>query len=145
MRGDHYASLDVTNVLRSRSQSQRKGITALLAIRKRLARYMKNCIGLLGLLLQHLDRFGGGHDKQFDPVTQGLAFYFLHYGQSAVCTAADDELAAFPGNLFFHREGCVTELLAKFLRWLFLAFANFAAINDDIVFVHGAVDLNGAE
>ena len=39
----------------------------------------------------------------------------------------------------------MAELLLKFLGWFFLSFADFAAINDDIVLVRAAVDLDGAE
>jgi hypothetical protein len=106
---------------------------------------MKNCIGVLGLSLQHFDSFGGGQDKQFDLLARGVALDFPHYGQSAVGTAADDELPAFPRNLFFYRERRVAKLLLKFLGWLLLALTNFAAVNDNIVFVNGAVDLDGAE
>ena len=63
----------------------------------------------------------------------GFALDFTHHGQAAVRTASYDEPAAFPGNLFFYGERCVAELLLKFLGRLFLAFSNFAAINDDIV------------
>src|ERR1700758_5437375 len=37
------------------------------------------------------------------------------------------------------------ELFSKFLRRLFLALADFAAINDDIMFVRAAIDLDGTE
>src|SRR5215471_1881997 len=43
------------------------------------------------------------------------------------------------------RERCVAELFSKFLRRLFLALADFAAINDDIMFVRAAVDPDGTE
>jgi hypothetical protein len=88
--------------------------------------------------------FVGGQNKQFDFVTFRFVLYFLHQGQSAVCTAADDELVASPGDSLFYRERCV-ELLLKFLGRFLLTFANFAAINDDIVLAHGPVDLDGAE
>ncbi len=39
----------------------------------------------------------------------------------------------------------MAELVAELLGGFFLAFTNFAAIDDDIVLVHGAVNLNGAE
>jgi hypothetical protein len=39
----------------------------------------------------------------------------------------------------------VGELLSKFLRRFFLALADFATINDDIVFVRAAVDPDGAK
>ena len=55
------------------------------------------------------------------------------------------ELVALPGDFLVYRERRLDKLLSKFLGGLFLALADFAAINDDIVFVSAAVDLNGAE
>jgi hypothetical protein len=106
---------------------------------------VKNCVGVFGLPLQHLDCFDGGQNKQFDFVTLRFAVYFLHQGQSAVCTNADDELAASAGDFLFYREWRVAELLAKLLGEFFLAPADSAAIDDDIVFVRVAIDLNGGE
>src|SRR5207302_10822951 len=111
----------------------------------RSARDVKNCIGVFGFSLQQLDRFDRGKNKQFDFVTLGFALYVLHDGQSAVCTTADDELVALPGYVLVNRERRVAELLSKFLGGFFLAFADFAAINDDIVFVGAAIDLDGAK
>jgi hypothetical protein len=85
-----------------------------------LARHVKNCIGVFGLSLQHLDGFVGGQNKQFDFVTLGFALCFLHHWQSAVCTAADDELAASPGDFRFYRERRVAELFLEFLDGCFL-------------------------
>jgi hypothetical protein len=44
-----------------------------------------------------------------------------------------------------YRKRSVAELLSKFLRRLFLALADFAAINDDIMFVRAAVNLDGTK
>jgi len=82
---------------------------------------VKNCIRVFGFWLQYLDGFGGRQDNQSDLVVRGLALDFPHHGQSAVRTTADDELTAFPGNLFFYRKRSVAELLSKFLGWLLLA------------------------
>ena len=110
-----------------------------------LARDVKNRVRVFGFALQHLDCVDGGQDKQFDFVTLGFALYSLHDGQSTVCTTADDELMALPGDLLFYRKRRVTELFTKFLRRLFLALADFAAINDDIMFVRAAIDPDGTE
>ena len=91
-----------------------------------LARDVKNRVRVFGFALQHLDCVDGGQDKQFDFVTLGFALYSLHDGQSTVCTTADDELVALPGDFFFYRERRVAELFSKFLRRLFLALADFA-------------------
>src|ERR1700756_2202016 len=69
-----------------------------------LARDMKNRVRVFGFGLQHLDCVDGGQDKQFDFVTLGFALYFLHDGQSTVCSTADNELVALPGDFFFYRE-----------------------------------------
>jgi hypothetical protein len=62
---------------------------------------MKNGVSAFGLSLQHLDCLGRVENNQFDLVTLGFTLYFLHDRQSAVCTTADDELVASPGNFFF--------------------------------------------
>jgi len=110
-----------------------------------LARDVKNRVRVFGFALQHLDRVDGRQDKQFDFVPLGFALYSLHDGQSTVCTTADDELVALPGDFLFYRERRVAELFSKFLRRFFLALTDFAAINDDIVFVRAAVDPDGAK
>jgi hypothetical protein len=44
-----------------------------------------------------------------------------------------------------YRKRSVAELLSKFLRRLFLALADFAAINDDIMFVRAAINRDGTK
>jgi len=105
---------------------------------------VKNCIRVFGFLLQDFDGFGGGQDKQSDLMVLGLALDFTHHGQLPVRTTTDDKLTAFPWNVFLNRKRSVAEPLLEFLGWLLLALANLAAINDDIVSVNGAVDLDGA-
>jgi hypothetical protein len=85
------------------------------------ARHVKNCVGVFGFSPQHVDGLGRGQNEQFDFVTLGFTPHFLHDGQSTVCTTADDELVASPGDLLFYRERRVAELLAKFLGRFFLA------------------------
>jgi len=106
---------------------------------------VKNRVRVFGPALQHLDCVDGGQDKQFDFLTLGFAQYSLHDGQSTVCTSADDNLAASPGDFLFYRERSAVELFSKFLRRLFLALADFTSINDDIMFVRAAIDLDGTE
>src|SRR5262252_7214974 len=110
-----------------------------------LARHVKNCIGVFGFSIQHLDGFGGGQDKQFDLVARGLALDFPHYRQSAVRTAADDELTAFPRNLFFDRRRGVSGLLFQSHGRPLLAFAKITADNYYSLFVKSAADQDGAE
>ena len=98
---------------------------------------MKNRVRVFGFALQHLDRVDGGQNKQLDFVPLGFALYSLHDGQSTVCTTADDELVALPGNFLFYRERHVAELFSKFLRRLFLALADLAAINDSFGILAG--------
>jgi hypothetical protein len=82
---------------------------------------------------------------QLDLAALGLLFDFFHYWKPAVRAGADDEPLTFPRDLFLNRQWGMAELLTEFLGGLFLAFANFAAINDDIVLLGAAVNLNGAE
>jgi len=50
-----------------------------------------------------------------------------------------------PGDFLFYRERRVAELFSKFLGRFFLALADFTAIDDDIVLVRAAIDLDGTE
>jgi hypothetical protein len=75
----------------------------------------------------------------------GFAFHFLHDWQTAMGSGADDEPLAFPGDLFFEGQGRVAELIAEFLGRGFLAFADFSAVDDNVVLVGAVVDLDSAE
>jgi hypothetical protein len=67
---------------------------------------------------------------QFYFVTLGLASHFLHHRQSAVCTSANDELAAFPRYVFFNGKWRVPKLVAELLGYFSLAFGDLAAVLD---------------
>src|SRR6266480_5073521 len=96
-------------------------------------------------MLQSLDGLGGRQDQQFNCATLSLLLDFFHYWQPAVRAGSDHKSLTFPGYFFLNRQWRVAELLAEFFGWLLLAFANFAAINDDIVLVRIALDLDRPE
>src|SRR5438876_11939227 len=70
-------------------------------------------------------------------------FDFFHHWKPALRAGSDHEALTFPGYLFLDGQRRVAELLAEFLGGFFLAFADFAAINYDIVLIGAAVDLDG--
>src|SRR5215472_17580424 len=145
MRGDHWLLECPQTYPRFVAVSMQQLVQQRLEGQTYLTRHVKNCIGVFRSLLQHLDGLFGGQDEQPDFVTRGFALDFPHHGQASVGSAAHDELTAFPGNLFFYRERRMAELFLKFLGRFLLTFANFAAINNHIVLVWGAIDANGTE
>src|SRR5207302_9489907 len=80
------------------------------------------------ILLDELDGLAGRGDEQLYLAAFCLAFYFFHHWQPTVRRSPDHEPPTSPRNLFFDGERCVPNLLAKSLRRLFLAFANFPAV-----------------
>src|SRR5438876_9555454 len=72
-------------------------------------------------------------------------FDFFHHWKPAVRPGSDHEALTFPGYLFLDGQRRVAELIAELLGGFLLAFADFTAINYDIVLVRAAVNLNGAE
>ena len=98
-----------------------------------------------GLFFYEAERFAGRYDDQFDVTALGFALHFLHHGQLTVRSCADHEKLALPGDLFFDGQGRVSELVAESLGRCFLSFADFSAVDYDVVHVGAVVDLEGAE
>src|SRR5262249_51992550 len=84
-------------------------------------------------------------NDQFDPSLLGCALHLVHDGESAGESVADDELPALPGNLLFHGDRRVAELVAEFLGGLLLPFLDLAPIDDHVMLVRLAVDLDRAK
>src|SRR5215472_3570194 len=107
---------------------------------------MQNGVGAVrGCLVQAFEGFRGGENDQFDPPLLGCALRRIHDGERARESVADDQLVALPGNLLFNGERRVAELVAEFLREFLLPFLDLAPIDDDVVLVRLAVDLDRAE
>lgn len=106
---------------------------------------MQNRVGLPGSPVEHRDRLRGRQNNQLDLPAFGLMPYFGRHRQLPMRARADDQLAAFPGDLLQQRQGRVAERVAEFLGRLLVAFPHLAAINDDIVLVGARVNLDRAE
>ncbi len=107
---------------------------------------MNDGIGIVsGFLAQAFKGFRGGQNDQFDPSLLGLALHRVHDGEGAMESVADDTLSAFPGNLLFNGERRVAEFVAEFLGGFFLPFLNLSLIDDHVVLLRLAVDLDRAE
>src|SRR5215472_1477654 len=111
----------------------------------RSTRHVEDGVGVLRVLLQHFEGFERRQDEQFNLAVLGLALHFFHYRQSAIGAGADDELTAFPRYLLVNGQGRVSKVVAEFLGPLFLAFAYFPAVNEDVMRVSVAIDLEGAK
>ena len=101
--------------------------------------------GVSGCLLQAFEGFRGRENDQFEPSLLGFALHRVHDGERACESIADDQLAALPRNLLFNGERRVAELVAEFLGGFLLPFRDLAPIDDYIVLVRLAVDLDRAE
>src|SRR5262245_20940145 len=110
----------------------------------RLARHVQNRVRFVGILFQLFDGFGRWKDDQRDLPAFRFAFHVVHHGQST-SSSADDQTTTFPWNLFFDRNRCVSELVAKFLRRLLLTLTHVSAVDHYVVFVGHTVDSDGTK
>ena len=107
---------------------------------------MQDGVGVVsGFLLQTFEGFRGRENDQLDPSFPGFALHRVHDGERARESIADDQLAALPGNLLFSGERGVAEFVAEFLGEFLLPFLDLSPIDDHVVRVRLAVDLNRAE
>jgi Carbon-nitrogen hydrolase len=107
---------------------------------------MQDGVGLVsGFLVQAFEGLRGGQNDEFDPSLLGLALHRVHDGQGAGESGADEKLSALPGNLLFNGERRVAEFIAEFLGGLLLPFLDLSPIDDHVVHVSLAVNLDRAE
>src|SRR5579864_2324599 len=97
-------------------------------------------IGCFGVLLEQLDSLRSRQQHELDLAAFGFVLHLFHHRQSAVCPGADDELATFPRDLFLYCKRGVAGSVTKLLGWSFLPFADFTAINDDVILAGRTVD-----
>src|SRR5262245_60174972 len=98
-----------------------------------------------GFLVQALEGFRGGQNDQFDSSLVSFTLHIVHNGKGAVESVANDQLTALPGNLLFGGERGVAEFAAIFSGGFLLPFLDLSPIDDHVVLVRLAVDLNRAE
>ena len=111
-----------------------------------LARDVQNGVGFAsGFLVQAFEGFRGGQNDQFDSSLVSFTLHIVHDGKGAVESVADDKLSALPGNFLFHGDGRVAEFVAEFLGEFLLPFLDLAPIDDYVMLVRLAVDLDRAE
>ena len=111
-----------------------------------LASDMQNGVGVAsGFLVQAFEGFRGGQNDQFDSSLVSFTLHIVHNGKGAVESVANDQLTALPGNLLFGGERGVAEFPAIFSGGLLLPFLDLSPIDDHVVLVRLAVDLNRAE
>src|SRR4029453_16987942 len=103
------------------------------------ARHVQDGVRFLRSLFQRLDGFGGWEDEQCELAASGLAAHILHHRQRSR-PGADDQSAALPGDLLFHRNRCVSELIAEFLRGLLLPLSHLPAVDHHVVLIGHTVD-----
>src|SRR4029453_2905523 len=103
------------------------------------ARHVEDGVRFLRMLFQRLDGFGGWEVEQCDLAASGLAPHIVHPRQRSR-PGADDQPAALPGDLLFHSNRCVSELIAEFLRGLLLPLSHLPAVDHHVVLIGHAVD-----
>src|SRR5262249_38244345 len=102
---------------------------------------VQNGVRVRGAILEDLHRFRGGAHDQLDAALLRFRLDFLHDRQMAEHARADHQALALPRNLFLGRYGSVPELFAKLPRLFLAAPAQSAAIQDDVLGVLLAVNL----
>jgi hypothetical protein len=105
---------------------------------------VENCVGTFGALPQSLDGFCGRKYQQFTLRRWASCLTPSITGSLPYAPMPMTSCLQFQGIFPWWTVG-VAELLTEFPGGLFLVFANLAAINDDIVLIRTAVNLNGAE
>src|SRR5262249_8941984 len=90
-------------------------------------------IRIMRSLLQRLDGLRGREDHELELAPSRLVPDLIHDRQVAIGPGADDQVTAFPWNLFCRGYRCVSESVSKLLRGLLLAFADLAVVDDHIV------------
>src|SRR6516225_5644010 len=113
----------------------------LRGVQKSSTRDVQDGVGVVGVLLERVYGLGRGKNEQLDLAALGFEFHVLHYREATMCPGADHQPLAFPRDVLFDRQRRVSELVAKLLGRLLLAFADFAAINYHIIIVGGPVDM----
>src|ERR1017187_6962204 len=110
----------------------------------RSAGYVQDRVDSVRVLLQYLDCLSRRQHEQLDAAALGFLFHFFHDRQGAG-SGADHQLPAFPGDLFFDRERCVAEGVAKLFGCLLLALPDLAAVDEHVMFVGDAIDADRTE
>src|SRR5713226_3661145 len=103
---------------------------------------MENGICFLRFLDKCLESLVGKENQQFNFSGPSLAFHLGHHRKRAISSRADYEAFALPGISSSTDTGAVSELLAEFLRGLFPALANLAAVDNHIMFETNAINFD---
>jgi hypothetical protein len=110
-----------------------------------LARQVKHSVGIFEPFPQLSDSLLGWQKQQLDFAALRLVFEFLHHWKPAVRAGSNHKPSASPGDRFFDRQWRMAELLMELLGRFLVSFANQTAIDDDVVFVSPAINLDGAK
>src|SRR3974390_2607191 len=102
---------------------------------------MENGIGVFGALIQKRHGFFGWEDAQFNFAPLSLTFDLIHDWQSSLARA-DHQATAFPRDLLFQRERCVSEGFAELLGSSLLPFPHLASVDHHVIAVLNAIDPN---
>jgi len=100
---------------------------------------MQNRVRPFRVLLQDLDSFGGRQYLELDFTTMSLAVHLFHHRQRSG-PGADHKSPTLPRYLLFNRERCMPKPVAEPSGWLFLALAEAASVDHDIVLVSRSVN-----
>jgi hypothetical protein len=87
----------------------------------------------------------GRYDHQFDLPPRRFLMHVRHHRQPAVPARADDQPPAAPGQVFPERQRSVTIRRAVGFGRFLDPLADFTAVDDDVVVLPPAVDLDRAE
>jgi hypothetical protein len=105
---------------------------------------VQNRVRPFRVLLQDLDSFVRRQYLDLDFPAMSLAVYLFHYRQRSG-PGADHKSPTLPGYLLFNRERCMPKPCTEPSGWLFLALADAASVDHDVVLVSPSVNTDRAK
>src|SRR5258708_7356295 len=81
---------------------------------------------------------------ELDFPAMSLAVHLFHYRQLPG-SGPDHKSSALPGNLLLYRERCMPKLVTEPFGRFFLALADAATVNHDVIFVSRSVNADRAK
>src|SRR6266581_1876572 len=148
MRSPHYQHHCPAQHIADAPQGQIGGSRSCLteaAKRRRSAGHVEYGICAQIAAIEDGDRVFRRKNYQLDFPKLGVPFHFGHHRQPALCSGANNQLAAAPRNVFLDRDGRVAVGIPIPLGSLFLPLSNLASVNDQVEVINSAVDLHRAE
>src|SRR2546428_6107838 len=113
--------------------------------RRSSAGHVEYCVRMQVAAIEDGDGVFCGKNYQLDFPELRVLLHFRHHRQPAFRSGTDNKPTALPRDIFIDRYGRVAVGVAIPLGSLLLALSNLAPVNDQVVVIDHAVDLDRAE